>query len=142
MGRISARKNSALTSCWVGDGGTPADDGPAAGWGDLAERERALGLRDRQPILVSPDGRVDPRLSEVIRRSAFSAKAEGTQVTYAPVYRLSFNFEWHEAGDDLLLCRESPAEQGKLRSAVLTGSQGFSVCCALGVPARQRTPGE
>ncbi|MET9733222.1 hypothetical protein ABZZ79_22015 [Streptomyces sp. NPDC006458] len=27
-------------------------------WEDLEERERALGLRERQPILVSPDGRV------------------------------------------------------------------------------------
>ncbi|MFE5372775.1 site-specific integrase [Streptomyces mirabilis] len=60
----------------------------------MAERERALGLRERQPILVSPVGRVDPRLSECFRRSAFSAKAQGTQETYAPVYRLFFTFLW------------------------------------------------
>ena len=69
-------------------------------------RERAPGLRDRQPILVSPEGRVDPRLSECFRRSAFSAKAEGTQHTYAPLDRLFFTFlwqrglDWDEASED------------------------------------------
>ncbi|MFD4247301.1 hypothetical protein ACFWP3_37795 [Streptomyces sp. NPDC058525] len=72
----------------------------------MEERERALGLRERQPILVAPDGRVDPRLSECLRRSAFSAKAQGTQVTYAPLYRLFFTFlwqrglDWDEASED------------------------------------------
>lgn len=79
---------------WVGDGGTPNGDGLTAGWKDLAEHECVLGLRERQPILVSPDGRVDPRLAECFRRSAFSAKAAGTQVTYAPLYRLFFSFLW------------------------------------------------
>lgn len=65
----------------------------------MEERERALGLRERQPILVSPDGRVDPRLSECLRRSAFSAKAQGTQVTYAPLYRLFFTFLWQRGLD-------------------------------------------
>ncbi|MFB6978234.1 hypothetical protein [Streptomyces scopuliridis] len=49
---------------------------------------------ERQPILVSPEGRGDPRLSERFRRSAFSAKAQGTQVTYASIYRLFFTFLW------------------------------------------------
>lgn len=79
---------------WVGDGGVPARDRPVSGWEDLEARERALELRERQPILVSPEGRVDPRLSECFRRSAFSAKAQGTQVTYAPIYRLFFTFLW------------------------------------------------
>lgn len=81
---------------WVGDGGTPSgvDEGPTAGWENLAEREGALGLREGQPILVSPDGRVDPRLCELFRRSTFSAKAHGTQVTYAAIYRLFFSFLW------------------------------------------------
>ncbi|OEV10550.1 site-specific integrase [Streptomyces nanshensis] len=91
---------------WVGDGGTPEGDRPVAGWEGLEERERALGLRERQPILVSPEGRVDPRLSECFRRSKFSAKAQGTQVTYAPLYRLFFMFlwqrglDWDEASED------------------------------------------
>lgn len=79
---------------WVGDGGAPAVDWPVTGWEDLEARERALGLREQQPILVSPEGRVDPRLSECFRRSAFSAKAQGTQLTYAPIYRLFFTFLW------------------------------------------------
>ncbi|WP_093792699.1 hypothetical protein [Streptomyces sp. cf124] len=72
----------------------------------MEERERALGRRERQPILVSPDGRVDPRLSECLRSSAFSAEAQGTQVTYAPLYRLFFTFlwrrglDWDEASED------------------------------------------
>ncbi|WP_079027749.1 MobF family relaxase [Streptomyces rimosus] len=91
---------------WAGDGGNPEGGRPVPGWEDLEERERALGLRERQPILVSPDGRVDPRLSECLRRSAFSAKAQGTQVTYAPLYRLFFTFlwqrglDWYEASED------------------------------------------
>lgn len=91
---------------WVGDGGDPVGSRPVPGWEDLAERERALGLRERQPILLAPDGRVDPRLSECLRRSAFSAKAQGTQVTYAPLYRLFFTFlwqrglDWNEASED------------------------------------------
>ncbi len=43
---------------WVGDGGNAAGSRPVPDWEDLEERERALGLRERQPILVSPDGRV------------------------------------------------------------------------------------
>ena len=78
----------------VRDGGTPVADGPVPGWQDLAPREAALGLRERQRILLSPAGRVDPRLTETMRRSAFSLKSLGTQETYAPVYRLFFSFLW------------------------------------------------
>lgn len=84
---------------WVGDVGDPVGGRPVPGWEDLKERERALGLRERQPILVAPDGRGDPRLSECLRRSAFSAKAQGTQVTYAPLYRLFFTFLWQRGLD-------------------------------------------
>lgn len=62
--------------------------------GDLRERERRLGLRDRQPILVSPEFRVDPRLSEFFRRSKFALRAPGTQESYALDYRLLFTFLW------------------------------------------------
>ncbi|OBQ54297.1 hypothetical protein A4U61_00295 [Streptomyces sp. H-KF8] len=53
--------------CWVGDGGTPKPVAGSllSGWEDLAERERALGFKERQPILISPLGRVDPRISRV-----------------------------------------------------------------------------
>ncbi|MEW1548462.1 hypothetical protein [Streptomyces tsukubensis] len=83
---------------WVGDGVIPLEvDRPRLG--GLAERERALGLRERQPIPVAPAGRVDPRLNEYLRRSAFSAKAQGAQVTYAPLYRLFFTFLWQRGLD-------------------------------------------
>lgn len=65
-----------------------------AGWEDLAERERALGFKERQPILVSPLGRVDPRLSRIFRRSKFAAKSAGTQETYVPDLRLFFTYLW------------------------------------------------
>ncbi|MDH6710900.1 hypothetical protein P3T27_007651 [Kitasatospora sp. MAA19] len=67
---------------------------PPIGWGDLEERERRLGVRLRQPILVSPDGRVDARLSEFFRRPPFVGKAPGTQESYALDYRLFFTFLW------------------------------------------------
>lgn len=39
------------------------------------------------------------------------------------------------AGGDLRVRDESTADQGKLRSVVLTGPWGFPLCCALDVPA-------
>lgn len=83
---------------WTGDAGTPVEEA-VPGWDDLRERETALKFRDHQPILVSPEGRVDPRLSKIFRRSAFSAKAKGTQETYAPVYRMFFTFLWQRGLD-------------------------------------------
>jgi hypothetical protein len=53
-----------------------------------------LGFRERQPILVSPDGRVDARLSEFFRRSRFSSRATGTRESYVLDYRLFFSFLW------------------------------------------------
>jgi hypothetical protein len=46
---------------WTGAGGTPDGDRDdvLGAWGDLAKRERALGIRPGQPILLAPDGRVD-----------------------------------------------------------------------------------
>jgi site-specific recombinase XerD len=81
---------------WVGKGGIPnaPSHEPLRRWTDLDERERALGFRDLQPILVSPDGRIDPRLSRFFRRSKFSTRAHGTQETYAPDYRVFFTFLW------------------------------------------------
>ncbi|MEV0131435.1 site-specific integrase [Dactylosporangium sp. NPDC050688] len=58
------------------------------------ERERALGFGDRQPILVSPEGRVDAKLSEFFRRSRFSSRAAGTRESYVLDYRLFFSFLW------------------------------------------------
>ncbi|MEV6730651.1 hypothetical protein [Streptomyces sp. NPDC051364] len=49
---------------WVGHAGPRAADRPVVGWEDVQARERTLGLREQQPILVSPEGRIGPRLSE------------------------------------------------------------------------------
>jgi hypothetical protein len=112
---------------WVGDESNPAGGRPVPGWEKLEERERALGLRERQPILVSPDGRVDPRLSECLRRSAFSAKARGTQVTYAPLYRLFFTFlwqrglHWDEASEDDVEDWEDWRRRGSMIPAPVDG---------------------
>jgi site-specific recombinase XerD len=67
---------------------------PGGGWADLAVRERRLGFREGQPILVSPDGRVDARLSEFFRRSRFASRAAGTCESYVLDYRLFFSFLW------------------------------------------------
>lgn len=64
------------------------------GWADLAVRERRLGFREGQPILVSPDGRVDARLSEFFGRSRFASRATGTRESYVLDYRLFFSFLW------------------------------------------------
>ncbi|MFE9258592.1 site-specific integrase [Streptomyces sp. NPDC006879] len=86
---------------WTCDGGAP--DGvvePALeGWSDLAAREKALGFRTKQPILIAPDGRLDPRLVRFCKRSPFSVKSQGTQETYAPIYRLFFTFLWNRGVD-------------------------------------------
>ncbi|MGH3687349.1 MAG: hypothetical protein ACRDSM_20330, partial [Pseudonocardiaceae bacterium] len=64
------------------------------GWVDFAVRERRLGFREGQPILVSPDGRVDARLSEFFGRSRFASRATGTRESYVLDYRLFFSFLW------------------------------------------------
>lgn len=45
------------------------------------------------------------------------------------------HIKWGGVGADLRLYRENPANQGKLRSVVLTDPQGFPSHCALDVPA-------
>ncbi|MGH3820879.1 MAG: hypothetical protein ACRDRE_24690, partial [Pseudonocardiaceae bacterium] len=64
------------------------------GWADLAVRERRLGFREGQPILVSLDGRVDAWLSEFFGRSRFASRATGTRESYVLDYRLFFSFLW------------------------------------------------
>ncbi len=83
---------------WVGDSdaGASTDQGGLGGWAGLEERERRLGFAERQPILVSPDLRVDPRLSEFFRRSRFSVRAAGTQESYVRDYRLLFTYLWRQ----------------------------------------------
>jgi len=83
---------------WAGEkprGRTPKVPGQVV-WPDLEEREGRLGFRDRQPILVDPNYRVDPRLSEFFGRSRFATRAQGTQESYALDYRLLFTFLWRQ----------------------------------------------
>jgi site-specific recombinase XerD len=84
---------------WVGDGdevGNSPERLGLDGWADLVAREQRLGLRDRQPILVSPQLRVDARLSEFLRRSRLSVRSPGTQESYVRDYRLLFTFLWRQ----------------------------------------------
>jgi len=100
-------------------------------WGDLAERERALGIRPGQPIPLAPDGRVDPYLSAIFRHGDFARKAEGTKETYAPDYRLFFTYlwrrglRWDEAtADDR--CRDRSRRVPRSRQGTLTSSARHS----------------
>lgn len=79
-----------------------------SGWDDLDDAERALGIRDGQPILVAPDGSCDPRLSRFFMRSRFATLAPGSQRSYASDLCVFLNFlctrgvTWLEAtADDL-----------------------------------------
>ncbi|MCX4718184.1 site-specific integrase [Streptomyces virginiae] len=81
---------------WTGaDVVAPASEaGVLDGWEGLAARESQLGIRTGQPILLSPAGRVDPRLSRIFKSHYFARKSEGTRQTYAPCYRVFFTFLW------------------------------------------------
>jgi site-specific recombinase XerD len=63
-------------------------------WSDIDERERAAGIERHTPILIDPDGHIDPRLARFFRRSRFRFFAESTQESYAKDYRLFFTFLW------------------------------------------------
>jgi site-specific recombinase XerD len=80
------------TLYWVG--GTPRGGAGDRAAAELVEREQRLGFRKRQPILVAPDYRVDPRLSEFFRCPPFSTRAKGTRDSYVRDYRLLFTFLW------------------------------------------------
>jgi hypothetical protein len=82
---------------WV-DGAIPKDPGwpELEGWDDLEAWERRLRIRERQPILVDRNFRVDPRLSEVFRKSRFRRLEFGSQESYVRDYRLLFSYLWLE----------------------------------------------
>lgn len=126
---------------WTGVGGDP-DGGRndvLGGWGDLAERERALGIRPGQPILLAPDGRVDPRLSAIFRHRDFARKAEGTKETYAPDYRLFFTYlwrrglRWDEATADVLEDWEDWRLRGEGNPSPIGGAKWARELAALGL---------
>lgn len=77
-------------AAWVPSGFDPLLDQ----WADIDERERAVGIERRTPILIDPAGRLDPWLARYFRRSRFAFCAEETRESYAVDYRLFFTFLW------------------------------------------------
>ncbi|MGW1055265.1 hypothetical protein [Streptomyces sp. NPDC002521] len=65
-----------------------------AGWGDLAVREDRVGIHPGDPILLSPDYRIDEVLSRYLRRSSFTRLAQETKRNYTDDYCLFFDFLW------------------------------------------------
>ncbi|KAB2588384.1 integrase [Streptomyces arboris] len=65
-----------------------------AGWEDLADREDRVGIHAGDPILLSPDYRVDEGLSWYLCRSSFARLAQETKRNYTDDYCLFFDFLW------------------------------------------------
>ncbi|MGW2710425.1 hypothetical protein ACWC4J_15735 [Streptomyces sp. NPDC001356] len=65
-----------------------------AGWEDLAVREDRVGIHPEDPILVSPDYRIDEALSRYLCRSSFARLAQETKRNYTDDYCLFFDFLW------------------------------------------------
>ncbi|MFG2631421.1 tyrosine recombinase XerC [Streptomyces sp. NPDC048473] len=64
------------------------------GWEDLAAREQRAGVHLGDPILLSPDYRVDEALSLYLCRSSFARLAPETKRNYTADYCLFFDFLW------------------------------------------------
>lgn len=75
-------------------------------WGDLAEREGALGIAEGQPFLLRPDGWPDPDVVAYFNDGAFRLLAPQTQVSYASDLKVHFTFlaskglDWRHATED------------------------------------------
>lgn len=65
-----------------------------AGWEDLAEREDRTGIHPGDPVMLSPDCRIDELLSLFFCRSSFARLAAETKRNYTDDYRLFFDFLW------------------------------------------------
>lgn len=61
---------------------------------DLSEREDRLGIHPGDPILLSPDYRIDELLSLYLCRSGFAKLAPETKRNYTDDYCLFFDFLW------------------------------------------------
>lgn len=68
-------------------------------WGDLPERERALGIRPGDPFMVDPCNKVDPRLTRYFSRSPFARLSDETKRSYTTDYRVFFQFLWLKGKD-------------------------------------------
>ncbi|WP_405737521.1 site-specific integrase [Streptomyces sp. NBC_01537] len=65
-----------------------------AGWEDLAVREGRVRIHPGDPILLSPDYRIDEALSGYLCRSSFARLASETKRNYTDDYCLFFDFLW------------------------------------------------
>jgi hypothetical protein len=65
-----------------------------AEWEDLAVREDRVGIHPGDPILLSPDFRIDEVLSWYLCRSSFARLAPETKRNYTDDYCLFFDFLW------------------------------------------------
>ncbi|MGJ5828055.1 site-specific integrase [Streptomyces ossamyceticus] len=65
-----------------------------AGFGDLAEREERVGIHPGDPILLSPDYRIDELLCLYLCRSSFVRLMDSTKEDYTEDYCLLFDFLW------------------------------------------------
>jgi hypothetical protein len=79
------------------------------GWDDLHSREEQTGVHPGDPIMLSPDYRVDELLSEYLSRSSFVLLEHETKRNYTSDYRVFFDFLWgrgklwtQATADDLL----------------------------------------
>lgn len=61
---------------------------------DLAEREDRTGIHAGDPILLSPDFRIDELLSLFLCRSSFARLAAETKRNYTDDYVIFFDFLW------------------------------------------------
>lgn len=68
--------------------------GVLAGWEDLAVREDRVGIHPGDPILLSPDYRIDAVLSTYLCRSSFVRLARETKRNYTDDYCVFFDFLW------------------------------------------------
>jgi site-specific recombinase XerD len=64
------------------------------GWEDLPAREREVDVRAGDAIFLSPDYRVDPRLSAYARSREFRSCTAETRRNYATDIRLFLDFLW------------------------------------------------
>ncbi|WP_328447273.1 hypothetical protein OG780_11440 [Streptomyces sp. NBC_00386] len=65
-----------------------------AEWNDLAEREALAGVRPGDPILLTPDYRVDELIGLYVRSAPFSRYTRETKRNYTTDLCLFFNFLW------------------------------------------------
>jgi hypothetical protein len=62
------------------------------GWADLTAREESIGIRASNPIFLSPEHRVDPRLTSYAQSRTFRSHTAETRRNYATDLRLFLTF--------------------------------------------------